>query len=115
MDGDMDDGMGRRRRRLEGHVGGHAICKHVEKDHDSHDHRSLAEDDHHGERGAIAFVGDGYAVLGNETAVKGALNAVARGGAGFPDTTLGGQLGRIDPTAQAWMLVDVARMVAASL
>jgi hypothetical protein len=68
------------------------------------------EADHDGDTGAIAFVGDGQAVIGNENAVKGALNAVARGGAGFPDTTLGMQMKRIDPAAQAWMVVDVERM-----
>ncbi len=68
------------------------------------------EDDDHGERGAVAFVAEGYAVVGNENAVKGALNAIARGGAGFPDTTLGSQLKRVDPAAQAWMVLDVERM-----
>ncbi len=62
------------------------------------------------ETGALAFVGNNYVVLGNESAVKGALNAVARGGTGFPDTTLGKQMSRIDRAAQAWFLVDVARM-----
>lgn len=67
-------------------------------------------EDHHGDTGAIAFVAEGFAVVGNESAVKGALNAVARGGAGFPDTTLGNQMKRVDPAAQAWMVVDVERM-----
>jgi hypothetical protein len=68
------------------------------------------EDDHEGRSGAIAFISDGFAVIGSEDAVKGALNAVARGGAGFPDTPLGSQLARVDTAAQAWMVVDVERM-----
>lgn len=67
-------------------------------------------DELEGETGAIAFLGDGMAAIGNESAVKGALNAVARGGAGFPDTTLGAQMKKVDPAAQAWMVVDVERM-----
>jgi hypothetical protein len=63
-----------------------------------------------GETGAIAFPAEGCAVVGSEAAVKGALNAVARGGGGFPGTTLGNQMKRIDPAAQAWMLVDVERV-----
>jgi hypothetical protein len=59
---------------------------------------------------AIAFVERGYAVMGTETAVKGALNAVARGGSGFLTSTLGSQISRIDPSASAWMLADVARI-----
>ncbi len=71
----------------------------------------LLEDKHdHANKAAFAFVDKGYAVLGTEDAVKNALNAVARGGSGFPDSTLGKQMKRIDPSASAWMLVDVARM-----
>jgi hypothetical protein len=62
-----------------------------------------------GKRGAVAFPARGYAVIGSENAVKGALNAVARGG-GFRSTTLGRQLRRIDPAAQAWVVIDVERL-----
>jgi len=63
-----------------------------------------------GKRGAVAFPARGYAVIGSENAVKGALSAVARGGGGFRSTTLGRQLRRIDPAAQAWVVIDVERL-----
>jgi hypothetical protein len=59
---------------------------------------------------AFAFVDRGTVVLGMEEAVKAALNAVARGGSGFPGSTLGKEMKRIEPTASAWMLVDVPRV-----
>ncbi|MBI2212714.1 MAG: hypothetical protein HYU52_03635 [Acidobacteria bacterium] len=63
---------------------------------------------------AVAFVARGFAVMGTEAGVKGALNAVARGGSGFPTSTLGSQISRIDPSASAWMLADVARISSAA-
>ena len=63
-----------------------------------------------GEKAAVSFLQRGYAVMGTEEAVKGALNAVARGGSGFVSSTLGSQLSRIDASASAWMIADVARM-----
>lgn len=67
-------------------------------------------EEHDGGKAAIAFVDRGYAVMGTEDAVKGALNAVSRGGTGFTTSTLGSQLSRIDASASAWMLGDVQRM-----
>lgn len=70
-------------------------------------------DSHDGEEtggAAIAFVARGYAVMGTEAAVKGALNAVSRGGSGFLTSTLGAQIARIDSSASAWMIADVARI-----
>lgn len=63
-----------------------------------------------GDKAAIAFLDRGYAVMGNEEGVKSALNAHARGGSGFTTSTLGGQLARIDSSASAWMVADVARI-----
>lgn len=67
-------------------------------------------EEHEGGKAAIAFLDRGYAVMGTEDGVKGALNAVSRGGSGFMTSTLGGQLSRIDASASAWMLGDVQRM-----
>jgi hypothetical protein len=69
-----------------------------------------AEGESKGGKVAISFVDRGYAVMGTEDAVKGALNAVSRGGSGFTTSTLGSQLARIDKSASAWMIADVERM-----
>lgn len=62
------------------------------------------------ERGAIAFVSSGLALVGNERAVTDALTSYAAGGTTFMTASgLGRELARIDPHATAWALVDVAR------
>jgi hypothetical protein len=74
----------------------------------------VKEESHDGEDAdggaAIAFVARGYVVMGTEGAVKSALSTVARGGSGFLTSTLGGQIARIDSSASAWMIADVARL-----
>ena len=68
-----------------------------------------AEDDSPND-GAIAFPTSSLAIAGTERAVVAALAARKQGGTGF--VTRGGlamDLVRIDPSASAWALVDVAR------
>lgn len=69
---------------------------------------------HHGDSdhgpGAIAFLSSGLAVAGSEGAVKKALASYATGGSSFSSSSgLGRDLGRVDPKASAWVIVDVAR------
>lgn len=60
--------------------------------------------------GALAFASPQLAIGGGERAVAAALAARAAGGTGFATRgALGLDLGRIDPSATAWALVDVAR------
>ena len=60
--------------------------------------------------GAVAFPTPSLALAGTERAVAAALSARANGGTGFRTRgTLGADLGRIDPNATAWALVDMAR------
>ena len=64
----------------------------------------------HGESGAVAFLSPSLAIAGNERSVVNALAARANGGTGFVSRgTLALDLGRIDPAATAWALVDVPR------
>jgi hypothetical protein len=67
------------------------------------------ERDHDG-GGAVALVHSGLALLGKESAVRKALVATARGGTDFARAGgLAHLLGKVDPNASAWMLVDVPR------
>jgi hypothetical protein len=60
--------------------------------------------------GAIAFPSTKLVIVGSERAVIAALAARNSGGTGFPGTSaIGAQLGRIDPNASAWALIDVTR------
>lgn len=60
--------------------------------------------------GAVAFPTAALAIAGAENAVAAALAARANGGTGFKTRgALGIDLGRIDPAATAWALVDVTR------
>lgn len=71
----------------------------------------LADDDSaDGERGAIAFLSKSMVIGGQESSVIAALAARAAGGTGFRTRgALGLDLGRIDPNATAWALIDVTR------
>jgi hypothetical protein len=63
-----------------------------------------------GENGAVAFLSPSMAIAGNERSVQAALEARTAGGTGFRARgALGMDLGRIDPNATAWALVDVTR------
>jgi hypothetical protein len=69
-----------------------------------------SEKDGDKETGAVAFPSASLAIAGSEAAVQAALEARANGGTGFRARgTLGLDLGRIDPDATAWALIDVAR------
>ena len=60
--------------------------------------------------GAVAFPDGHLALVGTEAAVVAALNARAAGGTSFNAASgLARDLGRIDPRATAWAIVDVAR------
>ncbi|HUJ15630.1 MAG TPA: hypothetical protein VL284_17720 [Thermoanaerobaculia bacterium] len=60
--------------------------------------------------GAAAFPDAHLAVVGSVDAVKAALTAYANGGTQFLTASgLARDLGRIDPNATAWAIVDVAR------
>lgn len=60
--------------------------------------------------GAVAFPDSHLVIVGTEAAVVEALNARASGGTSFIAASgLGRELGRIDPHATAWAIVDVAR------
>lgn len=59
---------------------------------------------------AVAFLTPALTIAGTERAVSDAIAARAQGGTGFRTRgTLGLDLGRVDPTATAWALVDVTR------
>ena len=59
---------------------------------------------------AVAFLGPNLLVAGNEKAVVSALGDHAAGGGGFSSGAgLGRELRRVDPSASAWLLFDVAR------
>ena len=63
-----------------------------------------------GEPGAVAFTDSHLALVGTEGAVVEALAARAAGGTSFMSAGgLARDLGRIDPHATAWAIVDVAR------
>lgn len=63
-----------------------------------------------GEAGAIALIRDGVALAGSESAVVEALQALRAGGTNFrAASSLGHELGRIDESSSAWVLVDVPR------
>ncbi len=71
----------------------------------------LPNEPEHGEQhGAAAFPDSHLALVGTESAVIEALDAHAGGGTSFLRASgLGRELGRIDPHATAWAIVDVAR------
>ena len=61
-------------------------------------------------RGAVAFPSARLAIIGTETAVTEALGNYASGGTSFATASgLGHEIGRIDPHATAWALIDVTR------
>lgn len=63
-----------------------------------------------GDQGAVAFLSPSLAIAGNERSIVNALAARAAGGTGFVARgALAMDLGRIDPSATAWALVDVTR------
>ena len=63
-----------------------------------------------GEPGGVAFLSSSLAIAGNERSVVNALAARANGGTGFVDRgALAMDLGRIDPAATAWAIIDVPR------
>jgi hypothetical protein len=62
------------------------------------------------DRGAVAFPSPSLVVAGTERAVVAALEARSNGGSGFTSRgSLGLDLPRIDSSASAWAIVDVAR------
>jgi hypothetical protein len=63
-----------------------------------------------GENGAVAFPTPSLAIGGTERAVAAALAARANGGTGFTARgSLAMDLGRIDPSATAWAIIDIPR------
>jgi hypothetical protein len=63
-----------------------------------------------GESGAVAFLTPSLAIGGNERSVTAALAARSGGGTGFTARgSLAMDLGRIDPAATAWAIIDVPR------
>ncbi len=63
-----------------------------------------------GRNGAVSFPDSHLAIIGTEPAVIEALGARAGGGTSFMSAgALSRDLGRIDPHATAWAIVDVAR------
>ena len=63
-----------------------------------------------GEAPAVAFLSQSLVIAGNEQSVVKAIAAYATGGTGFARRgALAMDLGRIDPAATAWALVDVQR------
>lgn len=71
----------------------------------------LPENEKQGDKDpAVAFLSSSMVVAGTERAVIEAIAASKTGGTGFRTRgTLGLDLGRVDPTATAWALVDVTR------
>lgn len=70
----------------------------------------LPDNHEHGEKkGAVAFPSASLAIAGSESAVLKALQARSTGGAGFAQSLLGHDVGRLDSSASAWALVDVIR------
>lgn len=60
--------------------------------------------------GAVAFPNSGLVLVGTEAAVVEALGSYAAGGTSFTSASgLGHDMGRIDPKATAWAIVDVTR------
>lgn len=60
--------------------------------------------------GAVAFPNSGLVLVGTESAVIEALGSYASGGTSFTSASgLGHDMGRIDPKATAWAIVDVTR------
>jgi hypothetical protein len=60
--------------------------------------------------GAVAFPNSGLVLVGTESAVLEALGSYAAGGTSFSSASgLGHDMGRIDPKATAWAIVDVTR------
>lgn len=70
----------------------------------------LLPEGHDDDQGAVAFPSASLALAGTERAVVAALAARAAGGTGFRAANgLGHDLGRVDPNATAWALIDVVR------
>ncbi len=71
---------------------------------------TLPDEERDEHEGAVAFPDSHLALVGTESAVRQALAARAGGGTSFMTASgLGRELGRIDPRATAWAIVDVAR------
>ncbi len=63
-------------------------------------------------KGAVAFPSGSLAIMGTEGAVVEALATRANGGSGWLGTSgLGQDASRIDPSANAWAVVDVTRSI----
>ncbi|HEY6843162.1 MAG TPA: hypothetical protein VI391_03275 [Thermoanaerobaculia bacterium] len=63
-----------------------------------------------GRKGAVAFPSSHLALVGTSASVRQALSAYANGGTHFMTTSgLAQDIGRIDPNATAWAIVDVQR------
>lgn len=63
-------------------------------------------------RGAVAFPSASLAIMGTEAAVVEALATRAKGGSGWlGSSALGLDAARIDPSANAWAVVDVTRSI----
>jgi hypothetical protein len=63
-------------------------------------------------QGAVAFPSASLAIVGSESAVVEALAARANGGTGWLGASaLGQDASRIDPSANAWAVVDVTRSI----
>jgi hypothetical protein len=60
-------------------------------------------------QGVVAFINPSLVIAGTESSVVKALAAAKAGGTGFSRSTLGLQLGSVDPGATSWLLVDVQR------
>lgn len=82
----------------------------VRKSTDAGSYLLLPSENGNDKRGAAAFPDSHLALVGSEPAVVAALNARAAGGTSFLTASgLGRELGRVDPHATAWALIDVAR------
>jgi hypothetical protein len=70
----------------------------------------LPEKNHDGRQPVVAFPDSHLALIGSENAVIEALDSRAHGGTTFFTASgLGRDLGRVDPKASAWVLIDVPR------
>jgi len=70
---------------------------------------TLPESGRQNKTGAVAFPSATLAIAGSESAVIEALQAFKDGGAGFAQSVLGHEVGRIQSGASAWAVVDVIR------
>lgn len=73
---------------------------------------TFPESDGDRHKGAIAFPSASLAIMGTEDAVLEALATRAKGGSGWlTASALGQDASRIDPSANAWAVVDVTRSI----